>query len=356
MFGLDTEFMRTNTFFPIPALIQVSTTEAIYFLDPLTITDFSPFREILDDPRIIKIMHAIGEDVELLRVAMGATLIQVFDTQVAAAICNVGFSLGYAALVKKLLDEDVEKGETRSNWLNRPLTEAQEKYAAIDVVYLHELYSLLSKELDKRDLVAAVYEDTSRLISQSHVDNTDTYYLKLRGGWRLSTEKQNVLKHLCQWREERARTRNIPRSRVVADNDLIEIATYLPQSEEMLLGINTIKPWALKKDAKPIIDSVMQALADTQLTEFVRIQPPLDSNQQLIYKNLRKRVADIAESRQIPQEILVNKRMLEKTVLDTFTQNTVVLSEEMQGWRGDVVAEVITQELSTELAKQTAVE
>ncbi len=353
LIGLDTEFMRTNTFFPIPALIQVSTADQVFFLDPQSITDFSPLREILDSEEIVKIMHAIGEDVELLRIAAGARLARVFDTQIAAVLCNKGFSLGYAALVKKLLDIDIEKGETRSNWLARPLSEAQEKYAAADVVYLHQLYNILASELNEKNFMAAVYEDTDRLISQSHIEIIDDYYLKLRGGWRLPKENQHALKYLCIWRENKARSKNTPRSRIIDDNTLIEIATVLPKDAVELNEIHCEKPWVIKKQSDEILAALSSAAAkDVNWGSLALISRPLDSNQQLIYKKLKKLIARKAEEVAIPFEILANKKMLEKTILQSYDCRKVLLAEELLGWRGKVIGDVVKDTLQQEIAAE----
>jgi ribonuclease D len=282
---------------------------------------------------------------------VGASLTKVFDTQIAAGLCNEGYSLGYASLVKALLSVDVEKGETRSNWLNRPLTEAQEKYASIDVLYLHPLYQKLMAALESKNVVHAVYEDTGRLIEQSQTDSIQTYYLKLRGGWKLPPENQHVLKNLCQWRELKARTRNIPRSRVAEDNDLLEIATHLPKSAEALLSLPGIKHWMFKKEAALIVEMIKKALEPSDLTELTLILPPLDGYQQLVYRKLKNKIAGIAGAQNIPPEMLASKRILEKTILDSFRQGRVVLVAEFSGWRGDLIGAVVDRVVSEELTE-----
>ena len=119
-----------------PALLQVSDTQGVLLVDPTTISDYDPLAEVLTSPAVVVVMHACGEDLEVLEVMTGTTPRRIFDTQLAAAFAGHRFSLGYRDLVATLLDISLDKGETRSNWLRRPLSPSQLHYAALDVLYL----------------------------------------------------------------------------------------------------------------------------------------------------------------------------------------------------------------------------
>ncbi|MCZ6854012.1 MAG: ribonuclease D, partial [Gammaproteobacteria bacterium] len=145
--GIDTEFLRTNTFYPIPGLYQVISGDRIFLIDPLKISEWQPLVEILEDPAIVKIMHACSEDLELISHHLQAIPTSVFDTQLANAFQSQDFSTSYANLVSQQLDVELGKHETRSNWLQRPLSEDQIRYAGEDVYYLPALYESLSSNL-----------------------------------------------------------------------------------------------------------------------------------------------------------------------------------------------------------------
>ena len=145
--AIDTEFIRTNTFLAKPGLIQIADQHGVYLIDPLAITDLSGLVSILENPDIIKVMHAMSEDVDLLFHSLGARINRVFDTQIAAAFAGIGASLGYQNLVMQVLNVTLDKGETRSDWLQRPLSDSQLSYAAMDVVYLMKLYEALTPKL-----------------------------------------------------------------------------------------------------------------------------------------------------------------------------------------------------------------
>ncbi|NNC55743.1 MAG: ribonuclease D, partial [Pseudomonadales bacterium] len=125
MLALDTEFVREDTYFPKPALLQLNAEGNIYLIDPLGIDDFSPLKSLLCDPGIVKVMHSCSEDMEVFNTLLGSYPVNLFDTQIAAALSGQGFSLGYQKLVEQMLGQRLEKTETRSKWLQRPLTERQ---------------------------------------------------------------------------------------------------------------------------------------------------------------------------------------------------------------------------------------
>ena len=145
--GVDTEFFRERTYYPLPALVQVADGDGVVIVDPLRISDFTPLAAVLADASIVKLIHACSEDLEVLELLTGAVPRGVLDTQLAGAFAGHGYSLGYRSLVKALMDVVLDKGETRSNWLGRPLSPTQLRYAALDVVYLLPMHRRLSQEL-----------------------------------------------------------------------------------------------------------------------------------------------------------------------------------------------------------------
>ena len=151
--ALDTEFMRVDTFYPIAGLIQIGDGVRAYLIDPLTIDNWQPLAALLENPAVIKVVHACSEDLEVLLRLTGSLPVPLFDTQLAAAYLNLGFSMGYSRLVQAVLDIDLPKGETRSDWLQRPLSETQVSYAAEDAVHLAEVFIRLRPRLSDRKSV-----------------------------------------------------------------------------------------------------------------------------------------------------------------------------------------------------------
>ena len=138
--AIDTEFMRSSTYYPHAGLIQVGDGKGCYLIDPLAIDDLSSLAVLMTHPATVKVIHSCSEDLEVFRFLLGVVPSPLMDTQIAAAYANMGFSLGYAALINDQLGIALDKGETRSDWMQRPLSQSQLHYAALDVAYLLIVY------------------------------------------------------------------------------------------------------------------------------------------------------------------------------------------------------------------------
>ena len=198
--ALDTEFMRVDTFYPIAGLIQIGDGTRAYLIDPLTIDNWQPLADLLENQAVVKVLHACSEDLEVLLRLTGSLPVPLFDTQLAAAYLNLGFSMGYSRLVKEVLDIDLPKGETRSDWLQRPLSETQISYAAEDAVHLAEVYKLLHPRLSA-EKYRWVLEDGAELVANLRRE-TDPYevYREAKLAWKLSRAQLAVLREICAWR------------------------------------------------------------------------------------------------------------------------------------------------------------
>ena len=177
--SIDTEFARFNTYYPIVGLIQLYDGNQTYLIDPLEIEDISSLASLLTDPNVLKIFHACSEDLEVFQHCLGVLPNPVYDTQIAGALLGVGFSVGYQKLVDHYLSVLVPKEETRSDWLQRPLTPSQLDYAALDVIYLLEVYKIQQVELQDLQRLEWVTAECSQLAKDipTQISPSD-YYLK----------------------------------------------------------------------------------------------------------------------------------------------------------------------------------
>src|SRR5690606_5114128 len=215
---LDTEFMRTNTFYPVPALVQVNDGQANYLIDPQAIENLSPLAQIISAPQVQKVLHACSEDLEVFQVLLKCLPVNLLDTQIAAAFCGYGYSVGYANLVSAVLDIQLPKSETRSNWLQRPLTDAQQNYAALDVEYLHRLTVDLKGQLQTLEREQWVEDECKQLtVNYLEGQKLSNASLRFRGAWRLNQRQLAALMELAAWRDQTAQTHNIVRNHVVRD-------------------------------------------------------------------------------------------------------------------------------------------
>tara|TARA_R110002049_G_scaffold549_1_gene3170 strand:+ start:1415 stop:2350 length:936 start_codon:yes stop_codon:yes gene_type:complete len=256
--AIDTEFIRTHTFLAEPGLIQIADGQGVYLIDPVAIEDLSSLVPLLENPSVIKIMHSMSEDVGLLFHSVGAQINRVFDTQIVAAFLGIAVSPGYQNLVLDVLDIELDKGETRSDWLQRPLTQSQLHYAALDVIYLLKLYQELKPKLESSGFFEALFEETDFLIQQvvSAWHQPDLAYLKLRGGWELPEDSQKLLQALVIWRDQMALQENLPKPWVFNDASLIEIARIRPKNVIELKQVKDIKSKSYRQFSERLIDLV----------------------------------------------------------------------------------------------------
>jgi len=315
--AVDTEFIRTDTFWPKVALIQISDGVQTYLVDPLALSesDLLPLKDVLCSSNgPIVIIHACYEDLEVFKRMWGTTPHTIFDTQMCAAILGYGLQVGYQRLVAEVLQKEVSKGETRSNWLQRPLTESQLDYAALDVAYLTEIYQIFSDVMAEKGRTDWLQEDCQRINSQYQVaDDPSNYYVKFRNAWRFKPTQLRALYALSSWREETAREHDLPRGFLLKDPVLFKLAEELPESLNQLSGDFEIRKHVLRKDGAKLIEIINSASVDESLNPSSIISP-LSKELKPLMVGLKAVARTAAENHDVPAELLLKKRDLERIV------------------------------------------
>lgn len=345
--AVDTEFMRVDTFYPIAGLVQVGDGRCAYLIDPLTIGDWTPFAQLLEDTSVVKVLHACSEDLEVLLRLTGSLPAPLFDTQLAAGYLNIGFSMGYSRLVQSVLGLELPKGETRSDWLQRPLSEMQVRYAAEDAQHLAELYEALLAKLpdDKR---AWVLEDGAELVAnlQREVD-PDELYREAKLGWRLNRQQLAVLRALTAWRERQARERNQPRNRILREHSLWPLARYQPMDLTALARIDDMHPRTIRQDGETLLALIREAAATpaSQWPEALPEPLPLEASSAL--KKLRAVGQREAERLGIAPELMLRKKVLESLLKSGFPNGPYRLPDSLKGWRREKMGQALLDALET---------
>ncbi len=222
---LDTEFVRERTYFPQLALLQIATTDTVWLVDPIAGLDLTPFWQALVSRDTPVVMHAGDQDLDLILTAAGRLPTQVFDTQIAAELLGIGSQLSYAALTEVLLGTRLDKGETRSDWLARPLSDMQMNYAVQDVAQLHALYPLLEQRLQDAGRLDWMAEETARQCDPARFTPPDEQrWQKIRGVQTLNQAGLAVLQVLAAWRERLAREQDRPRRWAWGDQAMLDLA------------------------------------------------------------------------------------------------------------------------------------
>lgn len=332
LIAVDTEFMRVNTYYPIAALIQVNDGLSNFLIDPLKITDWRPLAEVLSSEQVIKAFHACGEDLDVFNHLVGCLPAKLFDTQVAAALLGIGAGMGYGNLVKHCLQVELPKGETRSNWLARPLSEAQLRYAALDVDYLFELANVLEGQLKERNREPWLYEDCLGLIAnyKNNLDPASGFY-KSNNTWRLKPKQRVAAKAFFEWRENTARSKNIPRSRILKDAQIFDVLMRQAQTLPALKALG-LHDGAIRKFGREII-----AITATDYLPGNEdsVQKPLTKLQRERIKELKTFVSNVANDNAISTEVLVRKAEYQSIAraTESSVSDVACLTAATQGWR-----------------------
>lgn len=343
--ALDTEFMRVDTFYPIPALLQIGDGMRVCLLDPLLIDDWRPFAALLENPAVVKVLHACSEDLEVLLRLTGSLPVALFDTQLAAAYLNMGFSMGYSRLVQTVLDIDLPKGETRSDWLQRPLTELQVRYAAEDAEYLAKVYEHLKPQLSP-EKTAWVLDDCAELVSnlQREVDPLDRYR-QAKLAWKLDSAQLAVMRELCAWREREAQARDQPRNRIIRENSLWPLARTQPTTLGALARIEEMHPKTVRQDGEIILQLIRDAVA-LPAADWPELLPePLPLEAAGVLKGLRSIGLREAERLDMAPELMLRKKILEALLKSGYPNGPYQLPETLRGWRRDLMGQSLLDRL-----------
>ncbi|WP_286239380.1 ribonuclease D [Neptuniibacter halophilus] len=347
LIALDTEFQRVETFYPIPGLIQVADDRACYLIDPLEIDDFTPLKTLFTDSSVLKLMHASSEDLELFIKMLDVLPEPLFDTQIAAALLGWGFSMGLQRMLEQKLGVELAKHETTSDWLQRPLTDSQEKYAALDVAYLPAIYAMQQAALEQRGQYHWAEQENDALLAVAREDDPEgyDYYKRFSQMWRIPEHKIAALRDLTAWREREARVRDVPRNRILRNQALLQIIERWPQSMADLSRLDEVKKRILRQDGETILGFLKesQRSADTYPPE--PIPGPLHFFWNKHLKKLKAIARNKAEALDIAPEILLRRKELEALIRSGLECGEYVLPQEMSAWRQELIGEALLAEL-----------
>jgi len=307
--SLDTEFVRTRTFFANLGLLQVSQNKKIALIDPITIPDLTPFWQAIDNKACI--LHASSEDLEIIKQHKGNLNIKLFDTQVACAFLNHGASLGYAKMVELIDGAVLDKGESRTDWCARPLTEKQKDYAAADVLYLQPALEILQQQLAEKKMTGFFEQECQMLLDQKMKQlDPNKAYKSLDNLYQLDRYSLAIIKALAKWRLETAQARNLALNFVVKAEHLWLLAYYHPTSIADLKRLNLL-PNEIRIHGESIlsvISSVEQQDPESYPQLISRLIDFPDYKKTL--KSMRDLIKNCAQKYDLPVELIASKRII----------------------------------------------
>jgi len=345
--ALDTEFVRVNSFYAKVGLIQVSDGQSAWLIDPLLINAWQPFAAVLNNPNVLKVLHAAGEDLEIFNRTCGALPAPLFDSQLAAAFLNRGASLGYSALVESVLGTVLAKGETRSDWCQRPLSAAQTQYAAEDVLHLARLYQALSPQLSAQKSAWLLQDGAQMAAALGEQIAPEDAWQSVKLAWKLKPQQLCVLRSLCQWREQIARERDRPKGWVLHESALWPLACFAPDNLASLSRIEGIAPQTVRRDGQTLLSLIKQAKALPPEQWPNPLPAPLPPSAKQALKMLREVIEQQAQRLDISAELLLRKKVLQDLLQSGFPSGPWQLPPSLFGWRREQLGEQLLEALKS---------
>ncbi|MDM9629258.1 ribonuclease D [Rhizobium sp. S152] len=339
---IDTEFLRETTFWPELCLIQMASPTTEVLVDPLAKgLDLKPFFELMANANVLKVFHAARQDIEIIYNRGGLIPHPIFDTQVAAMVCGFGDSVSYDQLVSRTKGVQIDKSSRFTDWSRRPLSDKQLDYALADVTHLRDVYLYLKAELEREGRSSWLSEEMDVLEARETYDmHPDDAWQRLKMRLRKPQELA-ILKYVAAWREREARSRNVPRSRVIKDDAIYEIAQQQPKDVEALGRLRTIpKGWERSSSGAAVIEAVNAALAlpKAEMPHAPR-QTQAPEGAAAAAELLKVLLKLISEKHGVAPKVIANSEDLDKIAAEGEKAEVAALS----GWRRELFGEPALQ-------------
>ena len=327
--ALDTEFLREKTYYPKFCLLQIASPEWVACVDPLAISDLTPLFEAIYNPAIVKVLHACRQDLEIFYQITGKIPGPVFDTQIAAPLLGFQENPGYAMLVSSFLNVNLNKAHTRTDWSERPLSADQIQYAADDVIYLCKIYTLMCAQLEKLGRSDWLTSDFELLYNpELYQLSPENAWLKIRGKNKLTGKQLSIMQALTEWRERTAQQENKPRSWLIQDELLLELAKLQPLTLAELAKIRNINERSVNRYGKVICELIDAARQRPPKPLDEKDRPAKKTQQHEAVLDVLSAVVRIrAEENSLNPVILATRKDLEELL---FGEEDCLL---LQGWR-----------------------
>ena len=258
--ALDTEFLREKTYYPKFCLLQIATPDWVVCIDPLVLPNLDDLFAAIYNPAIVKVFHSCHQDIEIFYQMTGKVPGPIFDTQVAAPLLGYQDNPGYAMLVSSLLNINLNKAHTRADWSKRPLTEAEIQYAADDVIYLCQIYQIILKKLSVLGRADWLTQDFKALENPSNYQlEPQLAWLKIRGKNKLTGRQLSIVQTLAEWREASAQAENRPKSWLLRDELIFDMAKLQPETATELANIRGISERTVQRYGRKLCELIATA-------------------------------------------------------------------------------------------------
>ncbi len=333
---VDTEFLRETTYYPLLCVAQMASPDEAVVVDALAPDiDLAPFFALMADEKVMKVFHAARQDIEIVWHRAKLIPHPVFDTQVAAMVLGYGDSISYDQLVQRITGDALDKSHRFTDWTRRPLSEAQLSYAISDVTHLRDVYAALVDDLGRRGRVDWVQEEMQILTSP------ETYRMDPENAWqRLKTRVRKpkelaVLIEVAAWREREAQSRDVPRSRVLKDEVIADVAVHAPTTVDRLANLRSLpKGFERSRWGEGIVAAVARGLASDMKNLPRPARAPATANGTAVVELLKVLLRMISERHHVAAKVIATVDDLERIAADDAADVPA-----LTGWRRELFGE-----------------
>jgi ribonuclease D len=333
---IDTEFLRETTYYPLLCVAQIASAEEAVVIDALAPDlDFAPFFALMGDDKVMKVFHAARQDIEIVWHRAKLIPRPIFDTQVAAMVLGYGDSISYEQLVQRITGDSLDKSHRFTDWTRRPLSDAQLAYAISDVTHLRDVYLALVDDLGRRGRVDWVQEEMGVLTS------ADTYRMDPENAWqRLKTRVRKpkelaVLIEVAAWREREAQSRDVPRSRVIKDDVIGDIAVQAPTTIDKLKNLRSLpKGFERSRWGEAIVEAVQRGLSRDMRNLPLPARGQNAANGSAAVELLKVLLRMVSERHHVAPKVIATVDDLERIAADDHAKVPA-----LSGWRRELFGE-----------------
>ena len=343
IYGLDTEFIKVDTLWPKLGVFQINVNDQVYLLDGTSL-NLSAFWEKLFQAQQ-NIFHACGEDIDLIyHYAQQKNLDNVFDTQVGMSFLGYGLQVSYQNALKTMLNVDIDKGQTRSDWLARPLSDEQLNYAANDVLYLMQLADKVQTDLKQNYLLDFAQEDCRNLTQEIGEETPLELLYQDVGNYRHSRRQLMQLQQLAVWREQMVKALNQPRSFILRNSTMLDLVEKNPKNQFQLSTIKDLRPHIVREHGKTILDLIKYLPDQSQWP--LRMARPIRHSSKEVGENVEQVIQRAVQETQIPKEVLLRKKWLNALYQHVvFHNDEQDLPNYLLGWRYELLTRPLIEVL-----------
>ncbi len=347
--AIDTEFVRTRTLYAKLGLLQVCDGEQLALIDPLAIDDLTPFWQLLTNAGITKVLHACSEDLEVFLTAGNCKPVNLIDSQIMMSFLGHGLSLGYAAMVKHYTDIELDKSESRTDWIKRPLTEKQLAYASADVDHLFSIYPKLLAEITQAGFLAYAQQETQSMIDKKFTPINDSeMYLNIKMSWRLNPKQLNTLKYLASWRFQQAQKRDLPIGFVAKDHTLMALAQSNPATVNAMSMLEGAEELDIRHKGKAMLAVLTQA-DKAEVSSYPTKINRLDEypGYKQIFKQVKAFLVKSSEQNNLAIENIASKKQINQFLTWQFdlndARNNADKVDLISGWRNALFGQTLLE-------------